>query len=401
MGTATTTSTLTQMMKVYYDKTLLEFALPVMVADRLADHSRDIPQKEGKTVNFTRYVALDKITSATAEGANPDYVEMEAFEFEKTVEKFTNSVRLTELLQLTSYCEPLNAAVELQGVNMGESINYQYRMAIALGFYPLRVDNSSTYAKSGSVTTATSTTIIRDTTLTEANHFWCDALLIFTSGQNKGSAHLVTAFTDTNSVITFEPALKDAPDTGDTFRIVQTKGLSATNVVEGDDIKRTVAILKNFKAPKLDGRFYGSMLSPFVEYDFMNDTEWKNANLYASPEAIKNGEVGKYGGVRFFEDTEAWTEIPTDGTEHNDDLGFGVYSATGVVNHTPVFGKHAYAGTRIAGVKDKLIIKISGDQDTSNATNAFSLVSWRAFFKAVVLNGTFGVNILSGASTVQ
>ena len=85
MTTATTTSTLTQMMKTYYDRALLKYAEPFMVADKLADHSRDIPKGEGKTVNFTRLVPLAVITAATDEGSNPDYVEMEAFEFEKTI----------------------------------------------------------------------------------------------------------------------------------------------------------------------------------------------------------------------------------------------------------------------------------------------------------------------------
>ena len=143
--TATTTSTLSQLMKVYYDRKLLEFAEPVMVADKLADHSRDIPQKEGKTVNFTRLVPLAKITDKTNEGANPSVVEMEAFEFEKTVLKYANSISLSEILTLTAYDNVLNDATMLLGVNMGESINYQYRLAMAKGFYPMRVDNSTTY----------------------------------------------------------------------------------------------------------------------------------------------------------------------------------------------------------------------------------------------------------------
>jgi len=139
MSTATTTSTLTQLMKTYYDRKLLDFAEPVMVADKLADHSRDIPQKEGKTVNFTRYVPLDKITSATNEGENPDYVEMEAFEFEETTAKYSNSIRLTDTLKLTAYDDVTEGAVMLCGVNMGESINYQYRLAMSLGLYPMRL----------------------------------------------------------------------------------------------------------------------------------------------------------------------------------------------------------------------------------------------------------------------
>jgi hypothetical protein len=399
MSTATTTSTLTQMMKTYYDRNLLKYAEPYMVADKLADHSRDIPKGEGKTVNFTRLVPLDKITSATTEGENPDYVEMEAFEFEKSTAKYSSSIRLTDTLVLTSYCKPLDSAVFLCGQNMGESLNYQYRLAMSLGFYPMRVDNSSTYAKTGTVTTSTSTTIICDTSLTEADHFWVNGLLIWTSGQNKGSAHEVTAFANATGQVTFTPALKDAADVGDTFRIVVTTGLAATNVVTCAAVERAVAILKHYKAPKWDGKNYVGIISPFVTYDFMQDSAWVNAQHYASPENIKNGELGKWGGVRWYEDTEPFTTLITDGTADASDRGFSVYSAAGTINQTPIFGKGAIAGSRIKGVKDLIIVKVSGPTDTSNPTNAYSYVSWKAYFVAVVLNGLFGVQILSGAST--
>ena len=397
-GTATTTTTLSQLMKTYYDRRLLKFAEPVMVADKLADHSRDIPQKEGKTVNFTRLVPLDKITSATTEGSNPDYVEMEAFEFEKTTAKYSNSIRLTDTLQLTAYDDVLDDAVMLSGVNMGESINYQYRLAMSLGFYPMRVDNSSTYAATDAVDTTADTTYC-NSSLTQDNDFWNDGLIIFTSGQCAGYAGLVTDFVSSSGVVTFEPALKDAPADGDAFRIVVTTGLAATNVVTGASVERAVAVLKHNKAPKYDGKFYVGIMSPFVVYDFMQDSAWVNAQHYASPEAIKNGELGKWGGVRWYEDTEAFTTLITDGTEDDSTLGFSVYSSSGTINQTPIFGKHAIAGTRISGVKDKLIVKVSGPTDTSNPTNAYSYVSWKAYFVAVVLNGLFGVQILSGAST--
>lgn len=400
--TATLTSTLTAMMKTYYDRKLLELAEPVMVADKLADHSRDIPQKEGKVIMFTRYVALDKITGATAEGANPAVLEMEAFNFEKTVAKYSSSISLSETLSLTAWDDVLEGAVELSGVQMGESINYRYRLAMAKGFYPMRVDNSTVYAKTGLVTTSTSTTVICDATnLTQADHFWTDGVIIFTSGQNKGSAHRVTVFATSGDTVTFTPALKEKCDTNDTFRIVTSKGLAAANIVTGSAVERAVAILKHYKAPKYDGKFYVGIMSPFVVYDFMQDSAWVNAQLYASPEAIKNGELGKWGGVRWYEDTEAWTETACDQAAYTStqDIGIGFYVSGGAVNHTPVFGKHAIAGTRIGGVKDKLIVKVSGPQDTSNPTNAFSIVSWRVFFVATVLNGLFGVNIISGAST--
>ena len=398
----TTTAKLKALMKVYYDKTLLYFAKPVMVADQFADHSRDIPQKEGMTVNFTRWVALDKIMEPTTEGKNPLEVEMEAFDFEKTVAKYANTIRLTELVQLTAYSPVLNGAVELQGVNMGESLNYQYRKAMATGFYPLRVDNSTTEAKTGVVTTATSTSIIQSATLTEDDHFWVDGVIIFIDGQNAGSTHRVTAFANSDGQVTFTPTLKEKCVANDTFRIVTSTDITSANVVTCASVERAVAILKHNKAPKYDGKNYIGIIAPFTSYDFMQDSAWVNADQYAGSTKIFNGELGRWGGVRWVEDTEGWTEPATDGGVVSDpqDVGFGCYSATGAVNHTPIFGKHAYAGTRIAGVKDKLIVKVSGPQDTSNATNAYSKVSWRVFFVAVPLNGLFGVNLISGASTV-
>lgn len=398
-GTATTTTSLSQMMKTYYDRNLLKYAEPYMVADKLADHSRDIPKGEGQTVNFTRLVPLAKITAATTEGANPDYVEMEAFEFEKTTAKYSSSIRLTDTLVLTSYCKPLDSAVFLCGQNMGESLNYQYRLAMSLGFYPMRVDNSSTYAKTGTADSATTTTVVDAAALTEADHFWVNGLLIWTSGQNAGSAHEVTAFDQGTNTATFTPTLEDASEAGDTFRIVVTTGLAATNVVTCAAVERAVAVLKNYKAPKWDGKNYVGIISPFVTYDFMQDSSWVNAQHYASPENIKDGELGKWGGVRWYEDTEAFTTLITDGTADASDRGFSVYSAAGTINQTPIFGKGAIAGSRIKGVKDLIIVKVSGPTDTSNPTNAYSYVSWKAYFVAIVLNGLFGIQLLSGAST--
>jgi len=398
--TPTTTITLKALMKTYYDKTLLYFAKPVMVADQFADHSRDIPQKEGKTVNFTRWVALTKIMEATSEGANPQEVEMEAFDFEKTVAKYANTIRLTELVKLTAYDDVLNGAVELQGVNMGESLNYQYRKAMATGFYPLRVDNSTTKAKTGVVTTATSTSIIQSATLTEADYFWTNGVIIFLDGQNAGSTHRVTAFANSNGQVTFTPTLKEACVANDTFRIVTSADITSANVVTCASVERAVAILKHNKAPKYDGKNYIGIIAPFTSYDFMQDSAWVNADHYAGSTKLYDGELGRWGGVRWVEDTEGWNETVCAETDTDAEDGFGFYSAGGAVNHTPIFGKHAYAGTRIAGVKDKLIVKVSGPQDTSNATNAYSKVSWRVFFVAVPLNGLFGVNLISGASTV-
>ena len=74
----TTTSTLSALMKTYYDKLLLEVARPKIVLEQFADHSRDIPRHEGQTVSFQRFVPLDVVTTPINEGANPTIVPLQA-----------------------------------------------------------------------------------------------------------------------------------------------------------------------------------------------------------------------------------------------------------------------------------------------------------------------------------
>ena len=401
MGTATTTSTLAAAMKEYYDRKLLTVARPKMVAEQFADHSKDIPKHEGQTVNFTRYVPLSVITSSTSEGSNPDYVELEAVRFSATLAKYANSVRLTDEIQLMSYCEPLNNAIIELGANMGQSVNRLYRKTMAAYMYPMRVDGDSTYAVSGTITSGATTTAFADTSLTQADHFWVDGTVVFTSGQNKGLSAHVTAFTASTDTVTFTPALQEACGTGDTFRIVASTGIVATDTVTASAVEKAVAFLKSQNAEPYDGQYYIGIISPFVTYDFMQDSSWVNAMLYGSPENLFKGEVGRWGGVRWVEDTDPWTENACDGSAYNDwDRGHGCYASGGIVNHTPIFGKHCYAGIRLEGVEDKVIVKVSGPQDTSNATNAYSMASWRVYFTSVVLNSLFGVSLISGSSSI-
>lgn len=62
--------------------------------------------------------------------------------------------------------------------------------------------------------------------------------------------------------------------------------------------------LKVQNAPKIDGSFV-SIIHPDVSYDVMQDENWIDINKYTTSDKIFNGEIGKVGGVRFVETTEA------------------------------------------------------------------------------------------------
>ena len=82
--------------------------------------------------------------------------------------------------------------------------------------------------------------------------------------------------------------------------------LDATCLLTVKQVFRAAAILKAANAPKINGD-YVAIIHPYVAYDLMMAAgdAWMDVHKYASPENIYNGEIGKLGGVRFVETTEA------------------------------------------------------------------------------------------------
>lgn len=71
-----------------------------------------------------------------------------------------------------------------------------------------------------------------------------------------------------------------------------------------DDIYKAARFLKAQNAPKIEGG-YVAIIHPDVAYDLMRDPEWIDVHKYSATSEIFNGEIGKIGGVRFVETTEA------------------------------------------------------------------------------------------------
>lgn len=81
--------------------------------------------------------------------------------------------------------------------------------------------------------------------------------------------------------------------------------LTKNHVLTVDDVKRARTILKQQNAPTIDGQYYASIINPSVSYDIMKDDEWVDAHKYTNVDNIYDGELGRIGGVRFVESTEA------------------------------------------------------------------------------------------------
>lgn len=100
--------------------------------------------------------------------------------------------------------------------------------------------------------------------------------------------------------VSYAPKISGSTETEVTSR----KDLDKTAKLTVDVVQRVVAKLRAQNAPTIGGD-YVCIIHPYVAYDLMRDPEWIDAHKYATPENIYTGEIGKIGGVRFVQSTEA------------------------------------------------------------------------------------------------
>lgn len=153
-----------------------------------------------------------------------------------------------------------------------------------------------------------------------------------------------------------------------------------------DDIYKAARFLKAQNAPKIEGG-YVAIIHPDVAYDLMRDDEWIDVHKYSATSEIFEGEIGKLGGVRFVETTEA--KIFADGGSGGRD----VYS-------TLVLGDNAYGVTELEGGGLQHIVKQLGSGGTSDPLNQRGTAGWKATKVAERLVESYMVRIES-ASTFE
>ena len=147
--------------------------------------------------------------------------------------------------------------------------------------------------------------------------------------------------------------------------VTSREGLDNTCVLTVDLIDRVAAFLKRNNAPKINGD-YVAIIHPYVAYDVMRDPNWRHPHEYADTSNIYNGELGKIGGVRFIESSEA-----------------KVYE--GGVLGCLFLADGAYGVTEITGGGLQTIIKQKGSAGTADPLDQRSSIGWKAIKTAEIL----------------
>lgn len=152
---------------------------------------------------------------------------------------------------------------------------------------------------------------------------------------------------------------------GDGTAVTSREGLDKTCVLTVDLINRVGAFLKKNNAPKINGD-YVAIIHPYVGYDVMRDPNWKYPHQYSDTSNIYNGELGKIGGFRFVESSEAKV------------YEGGVFGCLFIADG-------AYGTTEITGGGLETIIKQKGSAGTADPLNQRSSIGWKATKTAEIL----------------
>lgn len=117
----------------FYDRALLERAVPAFVHTRYAQ-VRDIPRNSGTdTIKFRRYGALTAKTTALTEGVTPTGSQLSITDLTATVLYYGDYVTLTDKVQIETYDPILTETAEVLGEQAGDSIDQLCRDVLAAG----------------------------------------------------------------------------------------------------------------------------------------------------------------------------------------------------------------------------------------------------------------------------
>jgi len=118
----TTDAALSDTMKTFYDKNLIENARARLVHDQFGQQ-RDIPANNGKTIEFRRWSPFAKALTPLTEGVTPDGQKMTISNLTATVKQYGGYVTLSDILAMTAFDDNIAAAVKGMAQQAGDTLD--------------------------------------------------------------------------------------------------------------------------------------------------------------------------------------------------------------------------------------------------------------------------------------
>ena len=305
----------------FYDRALLEKAIPAFIHNRFAQ-VRDIPANSGTNViKFRRYGLLTATTTALSEGVTPSGSQLSVTDLTATTAQYGDYVTLTDVVLMETYDPILTETADVLGEQVGDSLDLLCRAVLVAGA-------SAQYA-------STATTVAT---------------------------------------------------VGAAMKLDRAEVKEAVRTLKNNNAKPVTSMINpstGYNTTPLNRAFIG-IVHPYTTYDLDDATGWIPVEKYPNKSDVMPDEVGSLGGVRFLETSNGYTVAGT--------LVSTVYG-------TLIFGRNAYAQTRISGEALKNIVKPLGSAGTADPLDQRSTSGWKATYVSKVLNANWLIVVYHAVSS--
>jgi N4-gp56 family major capsid protein len=240
----TTRTQITAEVNNFYDRALLERAVPFLVHNRFAQ-VRDIPANSGvNIIKFRRYGSLTATTTALSEGVTPSGSQLSVTDVTATTAQYGDYVTLTDVVLMETFDPILTETADILGEQAGDSLDQLCRNVLAAGASIQYASTASSVATIG-------------------------------SGMKLDRSEVKQAVR----------TLKD------------NKARPVTSMINPGT---------GYNTTPLNAAFIG-IVHPDTTFDLDDATGWIPVEKYPNKADVMQGEVGSVGGVRFIESTNAYT----------------------------------------------------------------------------------------------
>ena len=380
-------------MKTYYSDYLIDHAEPALVHDRFAQ-KQDIPQGQGKSVQFRKYDPLPKLTDPIAEGVTPTGQTINMGLITATVAQYGGYVELTDLLLMTAIDNNLCMATKLLGSQAGRTLDTISR-EVLVGGTNVQYGEGKVSSRAQISAEGDNACLLTVDAIRKAVRFLKNQNAEKINGSYVAIIHPDCAYdlmNDPNWRTPMQYADPSALFEGEIGKIEGVRFIESSEA-------------KVFHAPNLAGNVRNLKVSAAVS----NSSKIPFTGATIGPGDLK-GRAIILGGKKYYINANSTNELEicTDSTLFmaayatvaKDEVIYpGEAGAFGEdVYATLIFGENAYGTTSLAGGGLEHIVKQLGSAGTSDPLNQRATVGWKATKVTVRLVEAFMIRIETAAS---
>jgi len=380
-------------MKTYYADYLIDNAEPVLVHDRFAQ-KQEVPQGQGKTVQFRKYDPLPKLTDPIAEGVTPTGQTINMGIVTATLAQYGGYVELSDLLLMTAIDNNLCMATKLLGSQAGRTLDAITREVLVGGtnvqYGEGEVSSREQISADGEKPCLLTVEAIR-------------RAVRFLKNQNAekiNGSYIAIIHPDCAYDLMSDPNWRTPMQYADPSSLFEGEigKLEGVRFIESTEAKifRAPDLAKNSRTLKVAASANASSVISFTGGN-VSATE-----LYGRPVIIRGKKyyISANSPNEIHLTTDRTLLLSAYATVEKDDIIYpGEAGAEGKdVYATLIFGENAYGTTSLAGGGLEHIVKQLGSGGSSDPLNQRATVGWKASKATVRLVEAFMIRIETAAS---